>query len=121
MEIPVRACGCTFCQKHGGIWTSHPDSELRAEVLDESKLSKYKLGTETADYYVCSVCGAVPLVTSSIGNNLYAVVNANTFEGIDSSQIVRSSTDFEGESTEDRLARRKRNWIPDVRISYSTA
>ena len=23
-EIPARACDCTFCQKHGGVWTSNP-------------------------------------------------------------------------------------------------
>jgi len=116
IEIPVRECGCTFCQKHGGVWTSHSSSELSAEVVDESKLSKYKQGTETAEIYICAVCGVVPLVISDIENNLYAVVNANTFEGIDSSRIVRSSTNFYGESTSDRLERRRRNWIPNVRI-----
>jgi hypothetical protein len=121
MEIPVRACGCTYCQKHGGIWTSHSGSELSAEIKDESMVSKYKQGTKTAEMYVCAVCGIVPFVTSDIENNLYSVVNANTFEGIESSRIVRSSTDIEGESTSDRLERRRRNWIPNVRISNSIA
>ncbi len=24
--IPARACGCSFCVKHGGTWTSNPDA-----------------------------------------------------------------------------------------------
>ena len=22
--IPARACTCTFCTRHGGVWTSYP-------------------------------------------------------------------------------------------------
>jgi hypothetical protein len=118
-EIPVRECGCTFCRKHGGSWTSHGDSELAAVVDDDSSVSKYRFGTATAEFYVCSQCGAVPFVISDIENHLYAVVNVNTFEGVDSSSLVRSSTNFDGEETGVRLERRKRNWIPNVRISAS--
>jgi hypothetical protein len=90
-EIAVRACGCTFCTKHGGVWTSHRDAELVAVVRDESLLSKYRFGTETADFYVCSRCGVAPLVTSTIGDRVYAVVNVNTFEGINPSSLVRNA------------------------------
>jgi hypothetical protein len=120
-EIPVRACACTFCTKHGGAWTSHRDSELVAMVHDESLVSKYRFGTATADFYVCSRCGAVPFVTSVIEDHLYAVVNVNTFEGINPSSFVRAATNFDGEDTGGRLERRKRNWIRTVRISTSGA
>ena len=116
-EIPVRVCGCTFCTKHGGAWTSHRDSELFAIIRDESIISKYEFGTATAEFYVCSSCGAVPFVTSAIDNHLYAVVNVNTIDGIDPSAFVRAAADFEEEDTETRLVRRKRNWIQSVRIT----
>ena len=116
-DIKIRACGCSFCVKHGGSWTSHRDSELIAEARDASLVSKYKFGTRTAEFYVCSRCGAVPFVTSEIDDHLYAVVNVNTFEGIDPSSLMRTATNFDGEGTGDRLERRKRNWIPTVRIS----
>jgi len=119
--IPVRACGCTFCTKHGGAWTSDRDSELAVVVHDESLLSKYRFGTGTADFYVCSRCGAVPLVTSEIDDHLYAVVNVNTFEGVSPSSFVRAVTNFDGEDTGSRLERRRRNWIKAVRISTSAA
>lgn len=116
-EIPVRACGCTFCRKHGGVWTSHRNADLDAKYIDESAISRYKFGTETAEFYVCSGCGVVPFVISEIENRMYAVVNVNTFENIDSSSLVRSSADFEGESTDGRLKRRQQNWISNIRIS----
>jgi hypothetical protein len=33
---------------------------------------------------------------------------------VDRSQLVETATDFEGEATENRLARRRRNWTPEV-------
>jgi hypothetical protein len=120
-EIPARACGCTFCVKHGGVWTSKPNARLAVAVRDAAFVSKYAFGTKTATFHVCSRCGAVPLVTSEIANGLYAVVNVNVFENVDPSWLRRATTDFEGEDVESRLARRKRNWIADVRIGGGTA
>jgi len=116
-EITIRACGCTFCTKHGGSWTSHRDAELTGEVRNASLVSKYRFGTGTADFYVCGRCGAVPFVTSAIEGHLYAVVNVNTFEGINLSSLLRTATNFDGEGTGERLERRKRNWIQAVQIS----
>jgi len=58
----------------------------------------------------------VPLVTSEIANHLYAVVNVNVLENVDQSWLRRAAVTFQGEDIESRLARRKRNWIADVRI-----
>ena len=116
-EIPARACGCSFCVKHGGTWTSDPESRLTVGIADASRLSKYAFGSRTATFYVCSRCGGVPIVTSDIENHLYAVVNVNALENVAQSRIRRAAADFEGEDLESRLARRKRNWIADVRIA----
>ena len=116
-NIPVRACSCSFCTKHGGAYTSHRDAELAAVVHDEALVSRYMFGTGTAEFFLCSRCGVVPFVTSMIEDNLYAVVNVNSFEGIDPSCFSRAVTDFDGETTESRLDRRKRNWIPSVTIT----
>lgn len=114
--IPARACGCTFCTKHGATWTSHPDARLRITVEDAAQLQRYAFGTRTADFLVCGRCG-VPLVAiSAIDGHDYAVVNVNAFEGFDASQLDRSRSDFDGEAVEDRLARRRSRWIADVRI-----
>jgi hypothetical protein len=114
--LAVRVCSCSFCIKHGGAWTSHRQGKLAALVRDASLLSIYRFGTRTAEFYVCSSCGAVPFVTSDIESRLYAVVNVNTFEGIDPSSLARAAADFEGETSDVRLARRSERWIPNVSI-----
>ena len=116
-EIPARACGCSFCVKHGGVWTSSPASTLTVRVRDARAVSRYAFGTRTASFHVCTTCGAVPLVTCETGGRLYAVVNVNTFENVDASLLRRAATSFEGEDAAARLARRQRNWIADVRFA----
>jgi hypothetical protein len=44
----------------------------------------------------------------------YAVFNVNTFDDVDRSQLVETATNFEGETTENRLARRRQNWTPEA-------
>ena len=116
-KIPVRACGCTFCTKHGGSYTSNREAELRAVVGDKALVSSYQFGTATATFHVCARCGVVPFVTSQIEGHLYAVVNVNTFEGIDPSSFVRAASCVDGENVADRLERRKGTWIPSVSFS----
>ena len=108
-QIPVRACSCGFCTKHGGTYTSHPEAALEGVVRDPERVTRYRFGTGTADFHICARCGVVPLITSTIEGTLYAVVNVNCFEGIDPERLVRRIADFEGETTESRLERRKGN------------
>jgi hypothetical protein len=113
-EIPARACGCSFCVKHGGVWTSNPRGVLKIKVREPSRVGRYGFGTRTAQFHVCSECGVVPVVTSEIEGRIYAVVNVNTFDGVDTALLRRSPANFDGEGTDSRLARRARNWIGNV-------
>jgi len=113
-EIPVRECSCSFCTKHGGAWTSCPTGSLKVRVKNSERVSAYAFGTKTAEFHICSDCGVVPVVTSAIDGQLYAVVSVNAFENFDASLIRRSSASFDGESEKARLARRQRNWIGRV-------
>lgn len=115
-EIPARACGCTFCAKHGGLWTSNPRGALRVGVKDRAAVNEYAFGTRTATFHVCGRCGVVPVVTSLIEGRLYAVVSVNAMEGVDPTLVKRAPISFEGEAVDARLERRKRGWIPDVRF-----
>jgi hypothetical protein len=115
-EIPARACGCAFCTKHGGVWTSNPQGSLSVTVNNPSLVSRYRFGTQTAQFHVCRQCGVVPLVTSEIDGQLYAVVNVNAFTDVAPSLLRRAATSFESEDVAARLARRKRGWIPAVRF-----
>lgn len=120
-EIDARECSCSFCVKHSGVWTSHRGARLLVTLQSPTVVSKYTFGTKTAMFYVCSRCGAVPIVTSEIANHLYAVVNVNTFENLESLHLRRQPVSFDGEEQQSRLARRQSNWIADVRIAEETA
>src|SRR3989442_1997413 len=120
-EIPARACSCSFCIKHGGVWTSNPCGALEVVIKDPALVSKYSFGTRTAEFHTCARCGIVPVVTSRIDGRLYAVVSVNAFEDVDQSLLRRAPASFDGEGTESRLARRKRNWIADVKYIESGA
>lgn len=113
-EIPVRACDCTFCTRHAAVWTSKADGMLRIAIADRRLLSSYAFETQTAEFHVCSRCGVVPLATSHVDGALYAVVNVNTFRNVEPELLRRAPASFGGESSDARLARRKRNWISDV-------
>ena len=83
-------------------------------VQDPSLVSRYAFGTRTAEFHVCTRCGIVPVVTSRIDDNLYAVVSVNAFEAVDPSLLRVAPASFDGEGEGSRLARRKRNWIAEV-------
>jgi hypothetical protein len=116
-EIPARACDCSFCTKHGGVWTSYPKGALRVDVDDPQLVSSYSFGTRTAVFHVCARCGIVPVVTSEIDGHTYAVVSVNAFTDVNPGLLRRGPASFDGEGVDSRLARRKRNWIGKVEWS----
>ncbi|MFO1312047.1 MAG: hypothetical protein U1F41_08295 [Burkholderiales bacterium] len=113
-KIPARACGCTFCVKHGGVWTSHPGARLAVTIADPSHVTRYQFGTRTAVFHICTRCGVPTFVTCAIEGRTYAVVNVNCLEDVDASRLDRAPARFDGEDVDARLARRKRGWIADV-------
>ena len=116
-EIPARACTCSFCTKHGGVWTSCPTGSLVVSVADPAAVSRYAFGTSTAQFHVCTKCGVVPVVTSDIDGKTYAVVSVNALEDVDRALLRHTSAAFQTEDVPTRRARRKRTWIPDVRFA----
>ena len=119
--IPARACTCSFCVKHGGVWTSSPTGSLRVSIKETDQVNRYAFGTRTATFHVCQACGIVPVATSTIDKREYAVVSVNAFEGVAASMLSRTAATFDGEGEGERLARRARNWIPDVQYVGSGA
>ena len=113
-QIPARACTCSFCIKHGGVWTSCAAGSLIVRTRQPARAAAYAFGTKTAQFHVCTNCGIVPVVTSHIDGKVYAVVSVNAFDNVDPALLQRGSATFDGEGAGDRLARRQRNWIGQV-------
>ena len=117
MELPIRSCDCSFCIKQGACYTSHPQGQLNVMVKDRTQVNRYQFGTESADVFLCSQCGVFPFIVSQIDEHLYAVLNANSINGlkIDQAKIVPAEH-VENQSAEQRAERWKKNWIPKVEI-----
>ena len=116
-QISARACSCSFCSKHGGVWTSCPTGSLKVAIKNPSLVCEYTFGTGTAQFHVCATCGVVPVVTSRIDGRLHAVVNVHAFTGVEPSLLHAVPATFDGETEPQRLARRQRNWIADVEMT----
>ena len=114
--IAARACDCTFCIKHGGVWTANAASTLAVTIAQPELVSRYEQGTRTAQFHVCATCGVVPLVTSEIDGHTYAVVNVNAFDDASRAKVTPVPVTFDAETEATRLARRKRAWIANVRF-----
>ncbi|TDB56099.1 GFA family protein [Photorhabdus luminescens] len=114
LEIPARACSCSFCIKHSAVWTSYPAGRLRLNIREQKFLYRYSFETGTAQFHICSQCGVVPVVISQINGHDYAVVNVNTFENVDPTLLKYVSAKFTDESEQARLTRRQQNWIANV-------
>lgn len=119
MELPIRSCGCSFCSKQGACYTSHPQGQLKVTVKDQELINCYRFGTESADVFLCTRCGIFPVIVGQIEEQLYAVLNANSINGlkIDRAALVPAEQ-LENQSIEERTQRWKRSWIPYVEIRY---
>ena len=118
--LPVRACGCDYCSMHGARWTSHADARCALTIEDDAQILRYRFGTGTADFIVCTGCGVLIAAVCEVDGHARAVINANTLEHIPLTVLDTAPTDFEGEAVDARLARRLRNWMPIEVMSEMT-
>jgi hypothetical protein len=110
-DLPLRACGCTFCHRHGARTTSDPAGRARVGIQDRGLASRYVFGLGTAEMVVCARCGVYCGAVMREGNRAWAALNANLF--LDPAfDRPAQSVSYEGETPEQRIARRKRLWTP---------
>ncbi len=119
-EVAARACGCSFCVKRGAIWTASPAAQLEVSIADNTLVQRYSFGTHTADFHVCQRCGVVPFVTSNIAGHLYAVASVNAMDDLDPALLRVSPANFDDEDEAQRLARRAKNWIAQLRMTEAS-
>ena len=111
-ELPLRACQCSFCRRHGALSTSDPQGRAELHVRDAALLTRYRFGLRTADFLVCARCGVYVGATIEDSGARYAILNANTFDEAAAFTQVATPMDYEGEDTASRRARRVARWTP---------
>ena len=112
--LPVRACQCSFCQKHGALSTSDPAGVLRFTLYDPGALLRYRFGTRTADFLVCARCGTYVGAVMDDGGRRYGIVNLNSSDTRADLALTPQAMDYSGEDPPARRARRAARWTPVV-------
>jgi len=110
-ELPLRACQCTFCRRHGGLTTSDPAGEVVLRVQGPVP-EWYWFGSAATDFWICPRCGVYVGACVASDGRRYAVVNVRALD--EEKRFTQSPTPmvYDAESPGERLGRRSRAWSP---------
>jgi hypothetical protein len=111
-ESPLRACACSFCRAHNTRTVADADGSFEVWAEDWSLVERYRFGSRTADYLVCRCCGIYVAAVCDTPAGQRAVVNVNCLDDRAAFTQKPNASDYDGEATEARLARRAVNWMP---------
>ncbi|CAN5290160.1 hypothetical protein BH11PSE2_BH11PSE2_01890 [soil metagenome] len=117
-DLPLRACQCGFCRRHGARTTSDPASSLHITAVPGS-LGRYRFGRRQVDALMCRECGVYVGSLLSVGNHLLATLNVagsdlDAFAGRTAEPIS-----YDHETDAEKLARRKARLTPTVLVEAS--
>jgi len=108
----VRACQCTFCLKHGAVYTSDPAGSIRFPHEDPTLLSRYRFGHKTADFVFCGRCGGYLGAVAEEGGQTLMVINIRSLDPAPKDLPAAQPMSYEGETSGDRNTRRSARWTP---------
>jgi len=111
-ELPLRACQCTFCRRHGALTTSDPAGEVVLTVSELPAQGWYRFGTGITELWVCPSCGVYVGGYVESGGQGRAVVNTRALDARADFTQPPAAMDYGQETHEERLARRMRVWSP---------
>lgn len=111
-EVRLRTCGCSFCRRHNTRTASDPNGAVDICADDWSLVQFYRFGTGTCEFMICRNCGVYIGAIGDSGSGKRAVINTTCLD--DRALFTRepAPTNHDGETTENRLARRAANWTP---------
>jgi len=110
-ELELRACQCTFCTRHGAKTVSDPAGRCRFEI-DGAALSWYRFETRTGMSLICNRCGTYAGAIIEDGDKVWSVLNARALAIPELRERAAVAKVYEGETAEERIARRKAMWTP---------
>lgn len=110
-EMQVRACQCSFCLRHGAKTVSDPAGRARFEI-DGAALSWYRFETRTGTSLICSRCGMYAGVMLEDGERIWSVFNVRGLAVPEFKDRAGDPVNYDGETAEQRIARRKAVWTP---------
>jgi len=114
-DLPLRACQCDFCRRHGAATTSHPASRLHIEAAPGS-LNRYRFGRRVVDALLCDECGVYVASTIEAEGQRFATLNIAGVALAGFENRIPEIADYSDETDEQRLVRRMARWTPTVLV-----
>ena len=112
-EPALRECQCSFCRAHASVTVADPQGSLAILVADERKLSRYRFGPlRLADLLICRECGVYVAAVMESGGKAYGALNLRAAAGTPLLSRKPAQVDLDGETADQRRARRERSWTP---------
>ncbi|WP_428487748.1 hypothetical protein [Rhodopila sp.] len=93
---------------------SDPDGQVVVQAVDWTLVERYRFGSRTADYLLCRRCGVYIGAVCETAAGPRAVVNTLCLHDRAAFTQEAVRPDYDGETTDRRLARRAANWMPAV-------
>ena len=116
-EMRVRACQCSFCRPRGTRTIADAAGTALISAASPDQIRRYRFGLNTADYLLCSRCGTYVGAVQEMPGGLISVINVGGLDIPDFCGVTADPVSYDGESSADRLARRRTYWMP-VAIAY---
>ena len=113
-QLPVRACQCTFCRRHGALTSSDPAGTLGFAVQDPVALLRYRFATGTAEFLLCARCGVYVGAVMKEDGRRFGIVNLNSLDARADLTPVPEAMDYSAEDATARRLRRRVRWTPMV-------
>lgn len=119
--LPLRACQCSFCLRHGGVTASDPAGRLVIEVREPERLGRYRFALGITDFLVCRTCGVYVAAVTEIDGRPLGVLNVNVLDEHEPFARAPTPMEYGAERVEEREARRGKVWMRvEVRSSERT-
>jgi hypothetical protein len=108
--VRLRQDGCGFCSSRGVKSASDPEGRLALTAA--KRLTRYRFGHKTADFLLCPDCGTYVATHMESSRGPVGVINVVGLQIDELRHLPVTLTSLEGESVEERLARRISRWTP---------
>jgi hypothetical protein len=116
--LPLRACQCSFCVRHGGVTTSDPAGLLVVAVRQPEQLQRYRFALGITDFLVCRTCGVYVAAVMETDGRVLGVLNASVLDEREPFARSPSPMEYGAEKAGEREARRAKVWMPvEIRIA----
>jgi hypothetical protein len=108
--VRLRHDGCSFCASRGV--KSASDAHGKLALTSTHRLIRYRFSHKTADYLICPVCGTYVATCMEGPSGPIGVINVVGLQIAELKDEPAPIVSLEGESPEERIARRISRWTP---------